>query len=70
MEKVKSIEDFLLEKINAKYAQRIFQQLNTEHGKKYVDLGKDPDYREYEWMVKRAMEIHKQLNFVPEEKKE
>lgn len=58
----KSIEDYLIDLINQKYAKRVFSQLATEHEKKYLEMGADPDYREYEWMVARALEIHKALN--------
>jgi hypothetical protein len=58
----KTIEDYLIDLINQKYAKRVFSQLVTEHEKKYLELGQDPDYREYDWMVNRALEIHKALN--------
>lgn len=68
MAEVKSVEDYLLDLINQRYAKRVFSILATEHEKRFLDLGKDPDYREYEWMRKRALEIHQQINLAPEEK--
>lgn len=58
----KSIEDYLMDMINQRYAKRVFAQLATEHEKNYMDMGLNPDHKEYEWMVKRALEIHKALN--------
>lgn len=62
MDRVKSIEDYLMDMINQRYARRVFSKLATEHEKNFMDLGKNPDYKEYEWMVARAMEIHRTLN--------
>jgi succinate dehydrogenase flavin-adding protein (antitoxin of CptAB toxin-antitoxin module) len=62
MDGKKSIEDYILDMINQRYAKRVFSQLATEHERNFVDLGKDPDHKEYEWMVKRALEIHRALN--------
>lgn len=58
----KSVEDYLMDMINARYAKRVMSQLNTEHERDFMDLGKDPDHKEYEWMVKRALEIHRAMN--------
>lgn len=63
----KSIEDYLIDLINQKYAKRVFSMLTTEHEKKFLDLGENPNYREYEWMIQRALEIHRQLNVNEEE---
>lgn len=54
-----SVEDFLIEKLNAKYAQRIFQKLNTEWERLIIEGKTEPGYKEYEWMVKRALELHR-----------
>ena len=62
---MKSIEDYLEDMINQKYAKRVFQIMNTEHERIFLDLGKNPDYREYEWMKKRALEIHRETNTAP-----
>ncbi len=62
MDGQKTVEDYLIDMINAKYARRIMSQLVTEHERKFMELGKDPDHREYEWMVKRALEIHRAMN--------
>lgn len=61
MEK-RSIEDYLIDMINQRYAKRVFAKLATEHERQFMNLGKDPNYREYEWMINRALEIHKRLN--------
>jgi len=66
MDGKKSIEDYLMDMINQRYAKRVFAKVATEHEKQFKDLGKDPSYREYEWMVNRALEIHKQLNTSPD----
>jgi len=62
-----SVEDYLIDRINQKYAGRIFQKLNTEWEKLGMQ-GAEPGVTEYEHMVKRALEIHRQLTTVPDEK--
>lgn len=61
----KGIEDYLLDMINQRYAKRVFQIMATEHEQQFLDLGKNPDYREYEWMKRRALEIHRATNLSP-----
>ena len=63
---VKTVEDFLVEKLNAKYAQRIFQKINTEWERLIMQGKTEPGRSEYEWMVKRAMELHKEELGKPE----
>ena len=60
--KAKSIEDYLIDMINQKYAKRVFSQLATDHEREFLLAGRDPDAKEYEWMVTRALEIHRNLN--------
>ena len=55
---VQSIEDFVEEWINRKYASRIIKRLNTEHENLITQKGGPPDHTEYEWMRKRWREIH------------
>jgi len=55
----KSVEAFLIEKLNAKYAMRIFQKINTEWENLVIRGQAEPGVTEYEWMVKRALEIHR-----------
>ena len=63
-----SVEDYLIDRINQKYAGRIFQKLNTEWEKLGMQ-GNEPGVTEYEHMVKRALEIHRQLTTnVPDKK--
>ena len=63
-----SVEDYLIDRINQKYAGRIFQKLNTEWEKLGMQ-GAEPGVTEYEHMVKRALEIHRQLTAdVPDKK--
>ena len=57
-----SIEEYLVDLINQRYAKRVFSQVATEHERQFEDLGKQPNYKEYEWMVNRAMEIHREQN--------
>ena len=60
--KAKGVEEYLIELINQKYAKRVFSQMNTEHERAFLLAGSEPSAKEYEWMVKRAMEIHRSLN--------
>lgn len=62
MAKAKSIEEYLIDLINQKYAKRVFQQMNTDFERLTLERGSDPSAKEYEWMVNRALEIHRQLN--------
>jgi hypothetical protein len=59
---IKSVEDYLIEKLNAKYAQRVFQKINTEYEKLTMEMGSEPNIKEYDWMVNRALEIHREMN--------
>ena len=59
---LKSVEDYLIEKLNAKYAQRVFQKINTEWERLTMEAGSEPNIKEYDWMVKRAIEIHRKMN--------
>ena len=59
---IKSVEDYLIEKLNAEYAQRVFQKINTEYEKLTMEMGSDPNIKEYDWMVNRALEIHRKMN--------
>ena len=63
-----SVEDYLVDKINQKYAARIFRKLNTEW-EQAIDEGTLLGKTEYEWVMNRAMEIHSQLT-TPKEKGE
>ena len=63
-----SIEDYLIDSLNKKYAGRIFRKVNTEWEKQME--GKDPNIAEYEWMVKRALELHNKINVSNPEKQE
>lgn len=65
MKAVTSIEDYLLDMINQKYAKRVMQKMNTEWEKLTIEKGSEPNVTEYDWMVKRAMEIHRSLNVSP-----
>lgn len=58
----KTVEDYLIDIIRQKYAKRVLSQLNTEYERMFIDAGKDPDIGEYNWMVKRVMEIHREMN--------
>ena len=69
MAKVTSIEEYLVDRINKKYAERVFRKVNTEWEKILME-GSEPGKTEYDWMVKRAMEIHRQLNTPVPEKQE
>jgi hypothetical protein len=70
MAKVTSIEEYLVDRINKKYAERVFRKVNTEWERLLME-GSEPGKTEYEWMLKRAMEIHRQLNTpVPEKQEE
>ena len=69
MEVDKSIEDYLVDWAKRKYAGRVISQVNTEFEAQFVELGKNPDFREYEWMVKRLLEVHNQMNVSPDEGK-
>jgi hypothetical protein len=53
----RTIEDFLEEWINKKYATRVIQRLNTEHERRVMQSGGDPTREEYEWMRDRAREL-------------
>jgi len=63
-----SVEDYLVDKINQKYAARIFRKLNTEW-EQLIDNGTQLGKTEYEWVMDRAMEIHGQLT-TPKDKGE
>ena len=67
-EEMTSVEDYLVDKINQKYAARIFRKLNTEW-EQLIDEGTQLGKTEYEWVMDRAMEIHSQLT-TPKEKGE
>lgn len=67
MKKATSIEEYLIDYINQKYAKRVMQQLNTEFERRTLQYGSDPSAKEYEWMVDRALEIHRNLNKSPVE---
>jgi hypothetical protein len=62
-----SVEDYLIDLINQKYARRVFQKMNTEWEKLTMEHGSEPGLKEYDWMKKRALEIHNQLNVTPAE---
>ena len=62
-----SVEDYLIDRINQKYAGRIFQKLNTEWEKIGMQGG-TPGVTEYEHMLARALELHRRLTSVPDEK--
>lgn len=64
-----TVEDYLIDAINKKYAARIFRKVNTEWERLGMD-GKEPGKTEYEWMVERVIEIHRQLNTTVPEKQE
>ena len=57
-----NIEEYLIDLINQKYAKRVFSQVATEHETQFLDLGKTPNRKEYEWMVARAIAIHREMN--------
>jgi len=59
MAKVKSVEDFLLERLNAKYAGRIFGKINTEFERLVTEGKTEPGPKEYQWMLDRVRAIHK-----------
>jgi len=61
-----SIEDYIVDSLNQKYAKRVIQKMNTEYEKLTMEHGSEPNVKEYEWMVKRAMEIHRDMNVTPE----
>lgn len=64
-----SIEDYLIDLLNQKYAKRVMQKMNTEWEKLTIERGSEPGASEYEWMVKRALEIHRELNITPGKEK-
>lgn len=64
-----TVEDYLIDKINQKYAARLFRRLNTEWEQR-IDEGGDFGKTEYEWVMDRAMEIHHQLTKTPKDKGE
>ena len=57
----KTIEDYLLDLINQKFAKRVFSVLATEHERLFLDKGKDPEGGEYKWMRQRALELIKDV---------
>lgn len=61
-----SVEDYLIDMVNAKYARRVMQKMNTEYERLTIERGSEPGVKEYEWMLKKAMDIHKQLNLSPD----
>lgn len=65
-----AVEEYLVDLINAKYAKRIFQQVNTEHERLFLMAGKPPDQKEYEWMIQRALELHRTQNLSEESDEE
>lgn len=65
MKAVGTVEDYLIDLVNQKYAKRVFQKMNTEWEKLTIAHGSEPDVTEYDWMVKRALEIHRSLNVSP-----
>lgn len=67
--KGENIEDYLVDMINQKYAKRVMQKMNTEWEKLTLERGSDPGGKEYEWMVKRALDIHRGMNVTPEGEK-
>ena len=62
MAEIKTVEDYLIDIVRQKYAKRVLSQLNTEYERLFIDAGKDPDIGEYNWMVKRVLEINRELN--------
>jgi hypothetical protein len=57
-----AVEEYLIDLINQKYAKRVFQKMNTEWERLTIEHGSEPGVKEYDWMVKKAMEIHRDLN--------
>ena len=55
----KGVEDYLMDYLNAKYAKRIFQVLNTEYEGVMIERGDNLWKGEYEWMVNRALELYR-----------
>lgn len=68
MRNVKSVEEFLIEKLNAKYASRIFSKINTEFEDRITKGLTEPGPEEYEWMVSRVRAVHK--DFMKDAEKE
>lgn len=64
-----SIENYILDWIDKKYAGRIISNLNTEW-ENMITTGRDPGKDEYEYMVRRALEIHRGEKKHGEEKTE
>ena len=57
-----SVEDYLVDYINQKYAKRVMQKMNTEYERLTLEHGSEPGKKEYEWMIDKALAIHRQLN--------
>ncbi len=64
--KRKGIEEYLIDMVDQKYAKRVFQKMNTEYERLTLEHGSNPSLKEYEWMVKKALEIHRNMNVTPE----
>lgn len=58
----RSVESFLIEMVNQKYAKRVFQKMNTEWEALTIEHGSEPGIKEYEWMLGKALAIHRELN--------
>ena len=54
--KVTSIKEYIIDRINKKCADLVFQQLNTEYEMAGV-TGADVGGNKYDWMIQRAMQI-------------
>lgn len=62
MAEMRTVEDYLIDIIRQKYAKRVLSKLNTEYERLFIDAGKAPDIGEYNWMVKRVLEINREMN--------
>ena len=52
----RSIESFLIERVNAKYAQRIFQKVNTEWERRW-NAGQIEGVSEWKWMLAEVKKV-------------
>ena len=60
--RLSNIEKYLVDMIDQKYARRIFQKMNTEWERLTLEHGSEPSMKEYEWMVRKALSIHRDVN--------
>lgn len=66
-EKYTQIEQYIMDWLYKKYASRVISKLNTEW-ENYLSQGKTPGVSEFKYMKKRALEIHREVFDVEEEK--